>query len=455
MVKLNGSLVMNGQTLTLDVAVENVSDRNEVDGTLKCLVNEITSCLNESKVSNCVENDRSDLNNVILNNDTSIVVPKDCLDNVESVNPVEFDIEEPIIQSSDNLNKNNDLKIVEEAIPAKGSDNKVDVIRQPCNVHKDDQKINTVINKEVLDYKSKESKSMDIVSGDFEIPVAYETELCQDGIGGTYFLKSKRGKRFAVFKPEDEEPGSINNPKQQTKQVKFGVKPGEGAIRECLAYLLDKDHFAKVPKTKHIELNNFLKSSSVKKRGSIQQYIENIGNSSDFSSSKFSVGNVQRIAQLDIRTFNMDRNGENLLVIENEDDEFELIPIDHTYVLPNRLDGAWFEWMHWKQAKESILPEVKKYIEEINIEKDSQILKNLGIDDESIGTMRISTHVLKRGCKVGWNLFQIANFICRPINGDDRRSELEKLVQIAKERSGRSQDMYWEIVHNLVNEKIF
>jgi len=81
------------------------------------------------------------------------------------------------------------------------------------------------------------------------------SELSLDGIGGTYILKDKKSIPFAVFKPRDEEPGCMNNPKQHQHTKKQGVCPGDGAIREYIAYLLDHDHFAKIPKTTIKQLN--------------------------------------------------------------------------------------------------------------------------------------------------------------------------------------------------------
>jgi len=293
---------------------------------------------------------------------------------------------------------------------------------------------NSLLVKEKVDGNLNER--MPLKSGEnvnmFNIPKKYETELCEEGLGGTYFVMDEKGEKVFVFKPEDEEPGCVNNPKKNFKEVKNGVKPGEGAIREWIAFMLDRDHFAKVPKTKYVELEKFGNNSETKK-GSLQEFIKNVGNTMDFGSSLFSVENVQRIAQFDIRTFNLDRNGENLLVCENNG-EYELIPIDHSYILPSVIGNAWFEWMNWKQVKQPITNEVRKYIEEIDIESDALKLQKLGIGEESITTMKLSTLVLKRGSQVGWTLHQIASFVCSPISRTDKRSEFEKIVHQAKQK---------------------
>ena len=58
----------------------------------------------------------------------------------------------------------------------------------------------------------------------------------------------------AVFKPQDEEPGAASNPRGHgagsgDASLRRGVRPGEGAVREVAAYVLDRNHFAGVPPT--------------------------------------------------------------------------------------------------------------------------------------------------------------------------------------------------------------
>jgi hypothetical protein len=99
-----------------------------------------------------------------------------------------------------------------------------------------------------------------------------------NGTGGSYFLTitstspvslinsttvSTRcivAEPVAVLKPSDEEAFAINNPKgfgpildtdvgKDGRRMKHGILPGEGASREAAAYLLDFNHFARVPRT--------------------------------------------------------------------------------------------------------------------------------------------------------------------------------------------------------------
>ena len=222
-------------------------------------------------------------------------------------------------------------------------------------------------------------------------------ELVLDGTGGTYFLHDARKFKVAVFKPGDEEPYAENNPRGYVKQVmagnayeddfesgmsmRAGVKPGESCLREVAAYLLDHDGFSGVPMTtlaeaKHPTFNtngaglttaaggasmgrHSLISSSinaptgVKKVGSVQEYIHAECTMDDLSPSKLNADEVHKIAILDIRLMNADRNAANLLCKRRSDNTLELIPIDHGLCLRTACDVAWFDWcwLDWPQLK--------------------------------------------------------------------------------------------------------
>jgi hypothetical protein len=141
-------------------------------------------------------------------------------------------------------------------------------------------------------------------------------ELCDEGVGGTYFVRDGKNSFCAVFKPIDEEPGACNNPKNLLQSPL--LPPGGGAMREVAAYLLDRN-FASVPETYHVEgiidpRLNYPNGIVFSKSGSIQKYIENIGDASSMGYSRFPVEDIHRIGILDIRLFNLDRSTENLLV---------------------------------------------------------------------------------------------------------------------------------------------
>jgi len=265
----------------------------------------------------------------------------------------------------------------------------------------------------------------------------HEPELCNEGLGGTYFLRNKKGEKAWMFKPQDEELGAKNHPKKALEAKPLsGIHPGEGAIREVAAYALDHNNRAKVPSTRLVTLSHEKfyttdDTESKSKTGSLQNFVNNIGEVGEASTSGFDKDDVHNIAQLDIRMCNMDRNNENILVIEkNNGKKPGLVPIDHAYTLPDRLDMAWYDWLHWKQTKQPIDPSLRAYIKALNIEKDAEILRNLGIREECIRTMEIGTTLLKTGVAAGESLFSIASMQCR--EDPSVPSVLERLVEKAE-----------------------
>jgi len=238
-------------------------------------------------------------------------------------------------------------------------------------------------------------------------------KLCPEGVGGTYFVRNERGDNIGVFKPTDEEPGAVNNPKQAVDNLL--LPPGGGYLREIAAYLLDNS-FAGVPETYLLRgITNKGFSSDTEKQGSIQRFVPNVGLSSDMSYSLFNVEDVHRIGTLDIRMFNLDRNGENMLVTRTEDGGTKLIPIDHTYSIPpiTALNNAYFEWQFWPQSKKPFSQETLDFIASLDVQKDAELLRLMGFPDENIRTLEISTIFLKEAAAAGWTLFEIASYLSR------------------------------------------
>jgi len=272
--------------------------------------------------------------------------------------------------------------------------------------------------------------------------------LSLEGVGGTYLVsKNLRDKNYvAVFKPGDEEAGAPLNPKKNvTSPPRKGIKPGEGYLREVAAYMLDHSHLAGVPFTQFYEME----VSGEKKMGSLQRFVANEGSVMDFGQSLFSVMDVHRIAQLDIRLFNVDRNDENLLV-NYSSGAYHLVPIDHSYSLPETLeDSPLFAWMYWKQAKEPMSEDILEYIERIDIEKDERVLRMLKIKDESITVMKMATLALKVGARSGLSFYDIALFLTRA-----PRKEFSPLEELVKETMARGDlERFWENFMSALTEK--
>jgi len=298
-------------------------------------------------------------------------------------------------------------------------------------------------------------------------------ELCEEGVGGTYFLRDVKGNKIAVFKPEDEEPFSINNPKgfspsketysvQNQNGFKEGIMVGEASVRECAAFLLDHNGFSGVPLT-HLALSqhpafysnpedDFFIAGSPNglcflsqplgrkvKLGSLQEYVDHDGDTEDIGPSqaaKFPVDEVHKIAVLDIRLCNADRHSGNVLYREDLDESgrstYVLIPIDHGYTLPSTFCETTFTWMNWPQAKQKMSDKTKKYVRSLDAERDIDLLKKKfgrTIREEHFRVLRISTMLLKKAAEADLTFNEIANLMCRA--QVDEPSTLEKLCNQA------------------------
>ena len=324
--------------------------------------------------------------------------------------------------------------------------------------------------------------------------------LVDDGLGGTYILHGQAGERLCVFKPRDEEPCAENNPKasQQAFQasvgeggMREGILVGEAAHNESAAYQLDASersaHFCHVPptavvRTEHSaffdrqcgEGDSYFEAKASpfrcrkEKVGSLQRFVQSDGCADDFAPILFPALEVQRIAALDIRLYNCDRHGGNILVRFDRGGDpcasvsecpCELVPIDHGFCLPEAgtvLAGTLpqFEWRDWPQARMPMSADVAAYISRIDVEADAALLTGSGADavdispptgllapppppgrvgaggtspggggprlrDECVRTMRMGTLLLQCGAAGGLTLGEIADIMCDEIYGAD------------------------------------
>jgi hypothetical protein len=340
--------------------------------------------------------------------------------------------------------------------------------------------------------------------------VPSKTDLL-DCTGGVYFMKAASGAQVAVFKPSDEEQGMPNNPKGHAGNGDHGLrdflKPGRGYIRETAAYILDHMNFSCVPPTtivhcEHPTLHYPSRSGQpassnqiFPKIGSLQAYIRANDTFDDISSSMISVFELQKIALLDMRLLNNDRNSSNILAINRAvppspsgslsrrsrsesvasmDDEsptqpsdefiifadefeaaqkqknknktyldaYELIPIDHGYCIPSQLhideyDWAWFDC---PQIDEKVDPAIYRYIMSLDIDTMTRNLtKQLSISDEAVFLLRLSHHLIVVGVSAGLSLKRIARMIAR--TDEERPSPLENVISVAADNAHRAIEM--------------
>ncbi|XAR53955.1 1-phosphatidylinositol 4-kinase [Bertholletia excelsa] len=298
-----------------------------------------------------------------------------------------------------------------------------------------------------------------------------------EGTGGAYFMPDASGGKYnSVFKPIDEEPMAVNNPRELPLSVngeglKKGTRVGQGALREVAAYILDHPKighrtisgeergFAGVPPTLmvkclHAGFNH--PDGITVKIGSLQMFMENSGSCEDMGPSAFPVEEVHKISVLDIRMANADRHAGNILVSRGEGGKTLLIPIDHGYCLPETFEDCTFEWLYWPQARKPYSAETVEYIKSLDAEEDIALLKFYGWDLplESARTLRISTMLLKKGAERGLTPFAIGSIMCRERLNEE--SVIEEIVQEALNSSSpsTSEATFLELVSDIMDHRL-
>jgi Phosphatidylinositol 3- and 4-kinase len=313
-----------------------------------------------------------------------------------------------------------------------------------------------------------------------------------DCTGGVYFMRGVSGRKIAVFKPQDEEQGMPNNTKGYEGSGEIGLrpfyKPGYGCMREVAAYLMDVDNFCCVPPTSLVHFQHPILNYPGRggrmghpfpKVGSLQKFIHAFDSFEDIGISVLSDLEVQKIALLDLRLLNCDRNASNILAIHKDfyredsstgfkgskcsgEEEFDfsfddvapvkaegsggdlytLIPIDHGYCLPskllvNEIDWAWF---YYPQVNRPIQQEIKDYVQKIDIEATLKIVKSVvEVSEDAIFLARISHLLVVDGIKAGLNLHEIAMIVARL--SEETPSPLEKAIEEAEENAHRTIEM--------------
>lgn len=233
------------------------------------------------------------------------------------------------------------------------------------------------------------------------------------GISGTYFLFNRKKTPWAVFKPLEQEPGQIENPKGNTAISVGALKSGTFYQRERAAYLIDPDHFSHVPKTVVARFPHLYftaaKTDSLMK-GSLQKFIPAASQAYRLSSlDVVSTQEIHRLAILDIRLLNHDRHFGNVLV----DSANRLRPIDHGFTFPEKATAIYFEWLTLKQANVPFDSTTLAYIKKLDPERDIQvILKKIpSFSKESLNRFRQATYLLKMGAEMGMTAWEIGSLM--------------------------------------------
>jgi len=262
-------------------------------------------------------------------------------------------------------------------------------------------------------------------------------ELCTEGVNGTYFLRDIDGRITAIFKPEDEELSSPNNPKSSSDDSNRGLLAGEAAAREVFASDLNDlfRGFFNVPRTGMVQLTHpvfgNVDGKPVVKTGSLQEFVDNDGTVGDIGPQIFPVDEVQRIALLDLILHNTDRHEGNILYRDPPSGHKQLVPIDHGFSIPDRVGGAWFDWLHYPQAKKEFSPEIKRVVDEL----DSEILAGkISLRKECRRTLDLSCLLVKIGVQKNMTARDLGLFAAR--RNPNEISQFEILVEDAEKMPG-------------------
>eukprot|EP00949_MAST-11_sp_MAST-11-sp1_P002122 g2122.t1 len=291
----------------------------------------------------------------------------------------------------------------------------------------------------------------------FGMQLNLRPKLADDGLGGTYFLRGRTKRYVACFKPKDEEPGGPNNPRglvgpHAQVAIERGIMAGEACDRELAAYLLDHKDHAGVPPTALAESSSWAYANGGVKVGMLQVFCHHDDVAGNLSHSLFPVHEVHKIALLDIRLVNTDRNDANILVQRHRQSHSQsqsqsrqkssaagqrkgmtLVPIDHGYCLPAKISVAWCDWcwLSWPQTKQPMSAETLSFIESLDPWRDARRLhKETAIPPTCTRNMIISTLLLKIGAARGLTIAEIAEIMCRAEL--DVPSDLEVIVQRAE-----------------------
>jgi len=265
---------------------------------------------------------------------------------------------------------------------------------------------------------------------------------CEQGDGGAYELIDGDFKPVAIFKPIAGQNTEVLN--------------------ECATYLLDSLQvgtplFANVPPTAIIDCV----SQAMPRIASFQKYVSHQCLSWDLGPSQFPVNEVHKIGLLDLRIFNQDRNGGNILV-KKDASHTTLVPIDHSQSFPSTFgDDPFFEWLYWPQCKVPFGPELVAAIQTIDVAKEVRLLSaELGMTNASLTVLKVMTLFVKRAVAAGLTLFEMGCFVSR--TGDPEASEKMAVLCAAAEQMGaESEDEvhklgedFMKCITNLVDEAV-
>lgn len=253
-----------------------------------------------------------------------------------------------------------------------------------------------------------------------------------ESVNGSYIVKILSGDSVipaAIMKPADEETGAPNCPTEMWRDPSecafTGIMPGEGPMREHIAYLLGGE--LGVPYTISCEgvvCSEFI-GENKRKTVSLQCFVPNSKNfdrelTDDDKIERLrhvAPENIRSLALLDLRLFNSDRGPWNVMITADN----QLVPIDHGATLSTDMisDRPYFCWMEWDQAHTALSDENRAYIERMNWSRDKKTILTLYPDfpPDSLRTAQFGYELLKAGQKYDLTPYEMGLFFI----GDEQK----------------------------------
>lgn len=173
-----------------------------------------------------------------------------------------------------------------------------------------------------------------------------------------------------------------------------------------------------------------------RKYGSLQKFQRSTDCAANLSFSLYTKDEVHKIAILDFRILNCDRNEENILVLKKKNKEtkknyYKLYPIDHALSFPDCLKIFDYEicWMGWDQAGEPFSENTRNYILNINVLDDMKRLsKVIKLRENCWKYLRVSNIVLQMGAKYNLTPLEIGNLLYQTDYKTEAPSKVAVLV---------------------------
>ncbi|NGX53567.1 MAG: hypothetical protein K1000chlam4_00279 [Chlamydiae bacterium] len=277
------------------------------------------------------------------------------------------------------------------------------------------------------------------------------------GMSGSYFIKDRKGKNIAIFKPRDEDVFMPNaptagdrrgfNPDNPKRHQLNGQPQGVTWLKEVAAWEIDKGQSANVPFTTAITVPFPTRGRGTKpilKKGSLQMFVAGKG-ANEMLATEVDViptKEIQKMAAFDLLIGNGDRHEGNFMWDKSTQ---TLSLIDHDSAFLDSLDWkeglqmseGRFEWWSYTQVGIPTDPEVKDWILNYDLKAKCQILEELGVSEGSIREHRLRVLFVQEGVRQGASLSTLA---IMSMESKGERARIDRMVQATLNKVKDPQD---------------